>query len=114
MKIDHRNTFTPTEIIKGGLRKVTEAIKKDSSEVFIIRSARAEEEMAIMSVEQAEQLLHIQKTFDDIIDQEILSEFHARKEKGFEAIEIEVDPNIVLTDEERYVPRRKRHKAGAL
>lgn len=116
MKIDHRNTLTPTEIIKGGLKQVQKAIKQNSEEVFVVRSSRSDEEMAIMSVTQAEQLFDLQEVMDLLVDEIVLDEFYARKEKsgGFDVIEIPLDPSIVLSKEERYVPRSKRQKAGAL
>lgn len=114
MKIDHRNIYTPTELAKGGIAKVIDSIKKDSAEVFVIKSSRAEEEMAIMSIERAEHLLEIENIIEDVIDIDILQEFERRKEFGFKPVDFEPDPTVHLTEEERYVPRSKRKKAGVL
>lgn len=116
MKIEHRNTYTPTEVIKGGLSKIQAAIKQDSNEVFIIRSSRTEEEMAIISVEQAEILFDLRDQMDRIIDEITLNEFYERRDKegGFDSVEIQVDPSVVLSDDEKYIPRKKRRKEGAL
>lgn len=114
MKIDHRNIYTPTELSKGGISKVIESIKKNAAEIFVVRSSRSDEEMAIMSVERAEHLLHLEEILDRYVDAQILQEFEERKVLGFEPVDFEPDPSIQLSEEERYIPRSKRQKAGAL
>lgn len=117
MKIEHRNIFTPTDIIKhGGLKQVQESIKRNFEEVFVVRSSRNEEEIAIMSVAQAEQLFDLKEVVDELIDEMVLNEFHERKQKdgGLVAIEIPIDPSVTLSDDERYVSRRRRREAGVL
>lgn len=114
MRIDHRNILTPTELAKGGIAKVMDSIKKNALDIFVVKSARVEEEMAIMSIERAERLLYLEEIIDKVIDAEILREFEERKSFGFEPVEFEPDPTIQLSEEERYVPRRKRQKEGVL
>lgn len=115
MIIEHRNTLTPTDLKrKDGFTRVKVAIQDDPSQIFVVRSPREEEEVALMSVENAERLMAIEKRFNKFIDAAVFHEFERRQELGAESYALSDVPDIELDEDDIYTPIAVLEEEGVL
>lgn len=115
MIIEHRNTLTPTELKrKDGFARVKVAIQDDPSQVFVVRSSREEEEIVLMSVENAERLMALEERFNKFVDASVFHEFERRQSLALESYELQDVPDVDFDEDDVYVPIAVQEAEGTL
>ncbi|MEI4463852.1 hypothetical protein SZL87_15610 [Exiguobacterium indicum] len=115
MIIEHRNTLTPTDLKrKDGFARVKVAIQDDPSQVFIVRSPREEEEIVLMSVENAERLMALEERFNRFVDSSVFHEFERRQALAPETYALQDVPDVDLDEDDVYVPIAVQEAEGTL